>query len=131
MAVSLVRVGAVYLISGVLLGMAMHHQHSRALMGAHAHVTLAGGFLTIIFGLVYRQFPQAGQSRLAAVHFWTHNLAFLALFAFTGYFSVAGRSFDDAQPHTAGVLFATIAMAVVTSLIVFAVNVFRNVSVPK
>ena len=54
------------------------------LIPVHAYCNLLGWASLALIGLIYRQFPVAGSSRLATVQFWLHNvgsLAAMALFA--------------------------------------------------
>lgn len=126
MSIRFLKFGAVFLLLGILLGVAMHHQHSRSLIPVHAHVTLAGGFLMILFGLVYRAFAALGRSRLAAWHFWLHAIPSVLLLSHASFFALSGRSFDDTQEHGMAIVVALLGMAMLASLVLFAVNVFIN-----
>jgi cbb3-type cytochrome oxidase subunit 1 len=45
------------------------------LRSVHAHINLLGWATMALAGLIYSVFPQTGQSRLAKIHFWLHNIA--------------------------------------------------------
>lgn len=113
------KLAAIYLIAGVSLGIAMGASENFTLRPVHAHLNLLGWTTAALAGLTYTVYPKAGANRLATIHFWLHNTALpvmmvaltLLLFGHTGIVPVlAAAEFVSA----AGVL-------------VFAVNIFRNV----
>lgn len=120
------KAGVVLLVAGALLGVVMHHQHSRALVGAHAHVTVAGGLLSILYALCYQQFPPLDRSRLAAVHAALHFGACAVLFGLLIAFGIGGRVFDDGQPHVLVAVVVGASLALFASMLAFAANVFIN-----
>ena len=120
------KTGIVLLIAGASLGALMHHQHSRALVSAHAHLSLAGGLLSIVYALCYQQFAVLARSRLAAVHVGLHFGSTAVLLVLATLFSVQGRSFDDPLPHAlAGVIGGT-GLLFFGSMLAFALNLFRS-----
>lgn len=124
------KTGIVLLVAGASLGAVMHHQQSRALVSAHAHLTLGGGLLSIAYALCYQQFAVLEQSRLAAVHVALHFGPGAVLLVLVTLFSVQGRSFDDPLPHTmVGIVSAT-ALLLFCSMLAFAMNVFRSLHGP-
>jgi hypothetical protein len=120
------KTGVVLLIAGASLGAVMHHQHSRALLGAHAHVTLAGGVVSILYALCYQQFPVLARSRLAAVHAVLHFGSSLVLLGLVIVFGLQGRTFDDLLPHTMVGLVTVTGLFFFASMLAFAANVFRS-----
>lgn len=70
-----IKLAVVYLIVGIGLGIAMGSTQNFLLRPVHAHLNLLGWTTLALAGIVYTLFPQAGQSRLAKVHFWMHNLS--------------------------------------------------------
>ena len=118
------KTGIVFLIAGASLGAVMHHQHSRALLGAHAHATLAGGLVSIVYALCYQQFAVLAQSRLAAVHAVLHFGSTAVLLVLVMLFGVQGRTFDDALPHTMVGVVAVAGLFFFASMLAFALNVF-------
>ena len=120
------KTGIFLLIAGASLGAVMHHQHSRALMSAHAHVTLGGGLVSIVYALCYQQFPVLARSRLAAVHVVLHFGSMAVLLALVTLFSLQGRRFDDALPHTMVGVVAGTGLLLFCSMLAFALNVFRS-----
>lgn len=69
------KLGVLYLVVGVGLGIAMGASHTFTLRPVHAHMNLLGFTVMTLAGLVYSVYPEAGSSRLARAHFWLHNLA--------------------------------------------------------
>ena len=121
------KAGIVLLIAGAGIGAVMHHQQSRALVGAHAHVTLLGGFVSILYALCYQQFPGLARSRLAALHACLHFGASAVLFALVIAFGLGGRIFDDPDPHLLTMVVGGASVALFGSMLAFAINVFINV----
>ena len=120
------KTGIFLLVAGASLGAVMHHQQSRALMSAHAHIALAGGLLSVVYALCYQQFTALARSRLAAVHVVLHFGAGGVLLALVTLFSLQGRSFDDPLPHTMVGVIGTAGLLLFGSMLVFAANVFRS-----
>ena len=69
------KLAILYLIAGVGLGIAMGASENFTLRPVHAHLNLLGWTTLALAGLIYAVFPKAGESRLAQIHFWLHNLA--------------------------------------------------------
>lgn len=59
----------------MVLGMTMGIMQKFELASVHAHLNLLGWVSMALFGLIYHFYPQAGETKLAKVHFWIHNLA--------------------------------------------------------
>ena len=75
MGIRFLKIAAVYLAIGVTMGLAMGITQNFALHPVHAHINLLGWATMALAGLIYVQFPQAAETRLAKIHFWIHNLA--------------------------------------------------------
>ncbi len=71
--INLIKVGAVYLVAGLSLGVAMGVAHDFTLSSVHAHILLLGWVTMVITGLVYIILPGCEKSWLASVHFWGLN----------------------------------------------------------
>ena len=69
------RIAVVYLLIGVTVGLSMAKGHDHTLAAVHAHINLLGWASMGLTGLLYRSFPAAAQSALAAWHFWLYQLA--------------------------------------------------------
>ena len=114
-----IKLAVVYLIAGVGLGIAMGASENFLLRPVHAHLNLFGWATLALAGLVYSVYPSAAQSRLATIHFWLHNTA-LPVMMGSLTLMLLGRA--DVVPLLAASEFVAAA-----GVIVFAVNVFRNV----
>jgi hypothetical protein len=64
-----------YLVIGIGLGVFMGASGDHTLYPAHAHINLVGWASMALTGMMYRAFPAAAQTRLAAWHFWLYQLA--------------------------------------------------------
>ena len=64
-----------YFLIAVCLGVFMGASHDHSLMSVHAHLNLLGWVSLTLIGVIYHLFPKAGESRLAPVQFWLHNVA--------------------------------------------------------
>ena len=121
-----IRTGVVYLMLGLIAGGGMHHQHSTALLPLHAYLCFAGGFQLVV-GILYRVYSRAGLSRLAVWQYWLFNVPMVFAAAYMMWAVSRGRTFDDSQPHTNDPLLGLLGVALVASLVTFAVNSFRNI----
>lgn len=74
MAARFLKIAAVYLSLGVLLGMTMGIIHDFRLTSVHAHINLLGWVSMALFGLIYHFYPSAADTKLAKTHFWLHNI---------------------------------------------------------
>lgn len=66
------RLAVLYLIAGVSLGIFMAASHDHSMHPVHAHLNLLGWVTPGLFGLFYRNWPAAAESKLAKIHFWTY-----------------------------------------------------------
>jgi hypothetical protein len=64
-----------YFVIGTSMGVFMGASGNHSLFPAHAHINLVGWASMGLTGLLYRSFPAAAQSALAAWHFWLYQLA--------------------------------------------------------
>ena len=70
-----VAIGALWLVIGMVLGIAMGASENFEFMPVHAHINLIGFACHSIFGLAYRQWPAMKASRLAPYQFWIFVVA--------------------------------------------------------
>lgn len=113
------KLGVLYLVVGVGLGIAMGASHTFTLRPVHAHMNLLGFTVMTLAGLVYSVYPEAGASRLARVHFWLHNLALPVMI---GSLTALLLGNESVVPFLGA---AEIVAAV--GVLLFAANVFINV----
>ena len=64
-----------YFVIGVGFGVYMGASGNHALFSVHSHMSLLGWASMGLTGLIYRSFPAAAQTRLAAWHFWLYQAA--------------------------------------------------------
>ena len=63
-----------YFVIGIGLGVFMGASGNHSLYPVHAHINLVGWASMGLTGLLYRSFPAAARSALAAWHFWLYQL---------------------------------------------------------
>lgn len=68
------RLSVVYFVLGVTLGIVMAASHDFTFRPVHVHINLLGWVSMALFGLWYRSAPASGETQLANVHFWLHNI---------------------------------------------------------
>ena len=120
MGIRFLKIAAGYLAIGVSMGLAMGIMQNFALHPVHAHINLLGWATMALAGLIYVQFPQAAQTRLAKLHFWIHNLALPVMmvalaFLLTGH----AEALHFLEPAST---------AMVVGLLIFVVNICLNVT---
>jgi heme/copper-type cytochrome/quinol oxidase subunit 1 len=120
--VSLVRIASVYLLVGLVLGLAMAVGEEFSLMSVHSHVLLLGWATLAITGVVYLVLPRCAGNRLAAAHFWLHNLGLPVMMA-----SVAAEALGEPRAEP---LIGAGSILVIVGLGLFTLNVLRNARVP-
>jgi len=116
--IRLLRISAVYLLLGLVLGLAMGISGDFLLMSVHAHLLLLGWAAMAVTGIVYIVLPQYSDNRLAAVHFWGHNLGLPVMMACL---ALQTYGYSRAEPGIAAG-----SMVVTVSLAMFTVNLFRR-----
>lgn len=67
--------GGIFALCGMIWGIQMSVSHDHTLAPAHAHLNLIGFVLMSVFGTFYALSPQAGQGRLAKLHFGLATLS--------------------------------------------------------
>jgi hypothetical protein len=119
MAVRFLKIAAVYLCVGVLLGMTMGIIHDFRLTSVHAHINLLGWVSMALFGLIYHFYPAAANTKLAKTHFWLHNIGV----------PVMQLSIALQLTVSEGFLPVTIisSLVVVVGVILFMTNILKNV----
>jgi len=73
--IKLIKIGIVYLLIGMSMGVYMGATKDFSLRPVHAHVNLLGWTLLGLSGLIFHVFPQLEQSVLAKIYFWLYNLS--------------------------------------------------------
>lgn len=112
------KLAVVYLLAGVVLGIAMGASHDFTLRPVHAHLNLLGWTTLGLAGLIYAVYPQAATTRCARVHFWLFALALpVMMLALAGLLLGQGA----ALPALVASEFA-----ILGGVLAFALNVFLN-----
>lgn len=119
MSARLIRIAVLYLVVGILLGLYMGITQQFTLVPVHAHLLLAGWASLALAGIIYHLYPAAGDTRLALVHFWLHNIG-LPVFMIALAVALSGH------PGTVPIVAAG-ATALVAGLVAFAANVLLQV----
>lgn len=73
------KISVLYLIAGMVLGLAMGLSGNHQFFPAHAHINLIGWVSFALYGLIYRQFPATASTPLVRWHFWVSNIGALLL----------------------------------------------------
>ncbi|MFB3923701.1 MAG: cytochrome-c oxidase [Terriglobia bacterium] len=116
--IRLIQVAAVYMTVGVIMGLAMGIAGDFALSSVHAHVSLLGWATMGIAGIVYLLLPGCGQSPLAKLHFWGHNIGLPVMLVSLALYALGVAAAEK--------VIAAGSILVVASLLVFSFNVLRN-----
>ena len=84
----------------------------------HAHLNLLGWVSLAIIGLIYHAMPAAGESRLATVQFWLHNLSLLVMMLFLALLMKGNAAVEP--------LVGIASVVMLVAVVLFATNVWRH-----
>ena len=115
-----IKMAMLYLVCGISLGIAMGASQNFTMRPVHAHINLIGWTTMALAGLIYTVFPKAGDSKLAAVHFWLFNLALPVMM---GSLAMALTGRMQAIPFLVA---SEVTLA--AGVLAFAANIFVNVN---
>jgi cbb3-type cytochrome oxidase subunit 1 len=114
-----IKAAVIYFLVGTVLGLVMGATQHFEYSSAHAHINLLGWASLAIIGVIYKVFPEAGAAKLAKIQFILHNVGLPML--------VVSMILFANDQHGAGVPFAVLGgLLVITSVIVFTVNLFKR-----
>ncbi len=116
---ALVQIASIYMMAGVVLGIAMGVSQGFALVSVHSHLGLLGWSTMAITGLVYIAVPRCAGNRLSRWHFWFHNIGLPVML-----FSLVWKEYGSSAQAEAGVGLGSVLLLV--ALLFFTINVFRN-----
>jgi len=116
--IALVRIASVYLLVGLVLGMAMAVAEDFRLVSVHSHLLLLGWATLAITGIVYLVLPRCADTRLAAAHFWLHNLGLPVMML-----SLAAEHLGEPRAEP---LIGLGSILVIAGLASFTLNLFRG-----
>ena len=122
MGVRFLKIAVVYLMLGTLLGLYMGGTEKFVLAPVHAHLLLLGWASLALAGLIYHLHPAAGETRLARIHYWLHNIALPV--------SMAALALLLSGTVAAGPFVGIGSTAMFAGLVLFGVNVLVNVRAP-
>lgn len=117
--IAYIRISVIYFVAGVLLGMYMSMGHAHELESVHAHVNLLGWASFALAGLIYVLFPEAGESLLSKIQFWTYSLGLPVMMISLAFLELGSEQFE--------LLVAIGGMLVVLGVVLFAANVLLHV----
>ncbi|MDV2886940.1 cytochrome-c oxidase [Alkalihalophilus pseudofirmus] len=120
MGVRFIKISVVYFVIGTLLGMYMSMTYNFQFTGTHAHVNLLGWTSMTLAGILYVMYPKAGKSMLGKIHFWLHNIGLPIMMVCLFLTVLTGNQTFASFIGVGGVM-------VVIAVILFAINIFRNV----
>jgi hypothetical protein len=115
---ALVKVASLYLLGGLVLGLAMGVAQDFSLASVHSHVLLLGWATLAMTGVVYLIVPGCADSPLAPAHFWLHNLGLPVML---GSLAAVALGKPDAEP-----VIGVGSSIVIAGLAFFTLNVLRN-----
>ena len=121
MGVRFIQVSVIYFLIGVVAGLVMGIAEAFQYTSAHAHINLLGWVSLAIIGAIYTIYPEAGRTKLARVQFWLHNIGLPLLVISMLLFANEMTGVGIPTAAVGGVL-------VIVSVVLFIVNVFRNVA---
>jgi len=114
--IKLVKIAAVYLLVGLVMGLVMGISNNFSLTSVHAHVSLLGWATMAIAGILYILIPECGRTRLAAAHFWGHNIGLPVMTLSLALYAYGVKAAEKT--------IAVGSVVVLVSLMLFAVNLF-------
>ena len=119
-----IKVSAFYFLLGVAFGMYMHATVELQWSATHAHINVIGWLTTVAIGVIYSIYPKAGNSSLGIMHFWLYNLGLPILL-------IGMLIIQPAVGAPPGLIHFCVwlgGLALTLSIILFIVNVFKNVN---
>jgi len=119
MAIWFLRLGVLYLLIGIAMGMEMAATHNFALMPVHAHINLLGWVTSTVMWLVYRANPQMASNALAKANLFLFHGSLPVLSVALAFFLLGNAAIEP--------VVAIASALVAISAVCFAINVWRNV----
>lgn len=121
-----IKIAVIYFLVGVGFGLYMHATIELQWAATHAHINVVGWLTTAAIGLIYTVYPQAGNSVLGKAHFWLYNIGLpVLLIGMLIIQPVLGMPMILIQICVWGG-----GGALAISILLFIVNVFKNVHAP-
>ena len=120
-----IKIAALYFILGIAFGLFMHYTIQLQWGATHAHINVVGWLSTGLIGVIYSVYPAAGNSSLGKMHFWLHQIGLPVLLLGMLFIYVDVPRFVLEFCVSGG------GIAVALSVIIFILNVFKNVRGPE
>src|SRR5690625_4788490 len=116
-----IKISVLYLILGISFGLFMHATVELQWAATHGHINVIGSLTTGLMGVIYAVYPNAGNSDLGKLHFWSYNigLPFLLLGMMVIYLSPPAWLLELLVVGGGGL--------VTLGVLAFIINIFRNV----
>jgi len=118
MGLRFLKIAVVYLLIGTSLGWYMGMHEVFTLAPVHAHLNLLGWASLALAGIIYHLYPASGETRLAKIHFWIHNITLPP-------FMIALAIYLSGTP-AAGPAVGIAATVMILGLACFVINVLMN-----
>jgi hypothetical protein len=116
---TLVKIASVYMMIGLFIGLMMGISGNHTVATVHSHILLLGWTTMAITGLVYIVRPKCAESKLAISYFWLQNIGLPIMV--TGLGLQYGYGNEQAEK-----LSGIGSIIVLLALLIFAVNIFKN-----
>ncbi|PIC66691.1 hypothetical protein CSV71_07715 [Sporosarcina sp. P21c] len=121
-----IKAAVIYFLIGVGFGLYMHATIQLQWGATHAHINVVGWLTTAMIGVIYTIYPQAGNSILGKSHFWLYNIGLPVL--------LIGMLIIQPALGLPMILIQICVWgggsALAISILLFIVNVFKNVHAP-
>ncbi|EGQ21737.1 hypothetical protein HMPREF9372_3097 [Sporosarcina newyorkensis 2681] len=121
-----IKAAVIYFLIGVGFGLYMHATIELQWGATHAHINVVGWLTTAAIGIIYSVYPKAGNSALGKAQFWLYNIGLpILLLGMLIIQPAIGAPLILIQICVWG---GGIALAF--SILLFLVNVYKNVEAP-
>lgn len=115
-------IATIYFAVAVAMGVYMGASQDHSLLPVHAHLNLLGWVTLAIIAGIYQLNPTLGETRLAKVHFWLHNIGTPLMLLGVGMIYTGG-SIALAEP-LAGIF----SVVTLVGVLAFCVNLWRGLA---
>lgn len=113
-----IKMAAIYLVAGVLMGIHMGKSHDFVLTPVHAHINLLGWATMALMGVLHHLFAKQLVNKLAHIQFWLHQVGTPVMLVFLALVLLGNPALEPV------VGIASIVVGV--SVLLFLYNVLRN-----
>ncbi|MFX3632566.1 MAG: cytochrome-c oxidase [Candidatus Pristimantibacillus sp.] len=115
-----IKAAVIYFLIGTIVGLVMGISEQFKYTSVHAHINLLGWASLAIIGVVYKAFPEAGQSKLATIQYWLHMIGLPLL--------IISMIIFTTEHVKVGIPFASLGgLMIIVSVLLMTVNVFKRV----